>query len=248
MSENNSFIIFIFLGIFSNIILIYIGYLLSNKNNRDETAFNMINYSSYNVGSFAMPYIQTLIGPAGVLAACYFDVGNAIMSIGAILPIAQSVASHDVKLKLWFIIKKMMRSIPLDTYLIMILLSTLNFDLPTQVLTFTEVVGNANPFIAMLMIGIGLEFSFKREQISKLLLVLFVRNVVSLILSILIYCYAPFSLEIRKAIILVLFAPISSIATVYTQRCKGDTALSSAFASISIIVSIIIMTALLVFL
>lgn len=55
-------------------------------------AFNIINFSGYNIGCFTLPFIQSFIGPAGVVATCLFDAGNSVMCTGATYSIAKAAA------------------------------------------------------------------------------------------------------------------------------------------------------------
>lgn len=50
----------------------------------------------------------------------------------------------------------MFSSFPRDIYIGMVVLAALGLMVPKAVLSITDVVGAANPFLAMLMIGVGL--------------------------------------------------------------------------------------------
>ena len=54
----------------------------------------------------------------------------------------------------------------------------------------------------------------------------------------------PFELVVRQTLCIVCFAPLSSLAPIYTDRCHSDTALASFTYSVSIAVSLIVMLAL----
>ena len=51
-------------------------------------------------------------------------------------------------------------------------------------------------------------------------------------------------LVVRQTLCIVCFAPLSSLAPIYTDRCHSDTALASFTNSVSIAVSLIVMLAL----
>ena len=57
--------------------------------------------------------------------------------------------------------KKLFSSIPFCTYIILFFLSLFHIAIPTQILTVTSIAGNANAFLAMLMIGILLEIKIR---------------------------------------------------------------------------------------
>ena len=62
--------------------------------------------------------------------------------------------------------------------------------------------------------------------------------------AVLVFFCTPFELVVRQTLCIVCFAPLSSLAPIYTDRCHGDTALASFTNSVSIAVSLVIMLAL----
>ena len=60
----------------------------------------------------------------------------------------------------------------------------------------------------------------------------------------LVFFCTPFELVVRQTLCIVCFAPLSSLAPIYTDRCHSDTALASFTNSVSIAVSLIVMLAL----
>ena len=60
----------------------------------------------------------------------------------------------------------------------------------------------------------------------------------------LVFFCTPFELVVRQTLCIVCFAPLSSLAPIYTDRCHGDTALASFTNSVSIAVRLVIMLAL----
>ena len=155
------------IGIACNLVMIGVGYLTALHDTKTEKAFWLINYSGYNIGSFAMPYIQGFLGPMGVVSACMFDAGNAILCTGGTYSIAASVAATGEKGGVWPFLKKMFSSIPLDVYVVMLVLAGLQIRLPSLVLRFAETVGGANSFLAMLMLGIGFELHMEKRQAGE---------------------------------------------------------------------------------
>ena len=116
---------------------------------------------------------------------------------------------------------------------------------PDAITTLAGIIGNANAFVAMLMLGIGFKLTADKSQISKIARILFVRFGVAAVLAVLFFCFLPFSLEVRKALVLLVFSPIGSAVPAFTGEMKADVGLSSAVNSISIICSVIFMVILL---
>ena len=240
-----SLLFLIFIGIMCNLVTVGAGYLVALKKSDDEKAFNMINFSGYNIGCFAMPYVQNFLGPIGVVATCLFDAGNSLLCTGGTYSIASAVAKTDGKTTLSSFIKKVFSSIPLNTYIIMLIVSYFNFQIPKPIIMFTDTVGAGNGFLAMLMVGVGLELNLKRRQIGKIVQTLSIRYGISIIMAFIFFIFLPFSLEVRQVLAIIVFAPVSAVSIAFTEKCNGDVGLASAINSSSIIFSIIVMTSML---
>ena len=240
-----AFLIFIFIGLGLNLLTNAFGYLVGSKGGNASRAFYMVNLSGFNVGAFTLPFVQNFMGAEGIVAACLFDCGNSMMCTGGTYALASSVAAKGERQSLKAFLKKLFSSIPLDTYLIMLVLCMLNIHLPQPVLSFASTIAGANSFLAMIVIGIGFEWKLKRDQIKATGICLAFRYSFSTVLALLFYHFLPFSQEVREAMVLIAFAPLSALCPVYTQWCGGDESLASTINSLTILISSVILTLLL---
>lgn len=231
------------IGFFCNVLMSGLGWLLGRRHGKERQAFNIINFSGYNIGCFTMPYVQSFLGPAGVVSTCLFDAGNALLCVGGTYAVAANMVGKSQQRGFWPIVKKTFSSVPLWSYLIMLVISALHLPLPRVVLTFADIVGSANGFLAMLMLGIGFEIQLPKGQGARIAQILAVRYGVAVLVSAALFFLLPFDLEIRQAMALVAFAPVSAVCAAYTERIGGDVALSACTNSISILVSIAVLTA-----
>lgn len=245
MNFESSLLIIVLFGIGCNLITIGTGWLLARKLSPSEKAFHMINMSGYNIGCFTLPFIQSMLEPAGTIACCLFDTGNSLLCTGGTYGIAASVANNGEKTTVLSFIKKCLSSVPLDAYLIMLLLSLFHLSLPDTVISLIQPMKDANGFLAMLMIGVGFELSLEPSQIKRIAKVLGFRYGISIIFALLFWFVLPFSVPVRLALVIVLFSPVSVVAPIFTQRCKGDVSMASAVNSLSIIISLITITSIL---
>lgn len=245
---NMSFLFIIVLGLFANVFLFSLGYLLSRKKDSPTRAFCMLNFPGYNIGAFTLPYIQSFLGSFGVVVACMFDAGNALMCTGGSYALTSNIlVKEDSTIKaIQKAIKKLFTSVPFDTYIILLTLSLCHVSLPKPVITVTSTIGSANGFMAMLMLGMMIEINFKPVYLKQIITALSMRYLFAAVFSILIYFCSPFPLQIRQILAIIAFSPISAMTPVFTEKCKGDASLSSFAGSISIIISITIMTILMI--
>ena len=233
-----------FLGILCGAVYIGMGFLLNLRKSKDERAFEILNFPGYNIGCFALPFVQSFLGPTGVIATCLFDIGNGFICLGGAFSIA-SMVKDGGKFSFRRIFRTLLKSVPFILYLVMPFLCLTHIPVPDAITTLAGIIGNANAFVAMLMLGIGFKLTADKSQISKIARILFVRFGVAAVLAVLFFCFLPFSLEVRKALVLLVFSPIGSAVPAFTGEMKADVGLSSAVNSISIICSVIFMVILL---
>ena len=232
------------LAVFCGAVYIALGFLLNLRNSKEQRAFEILNYPGYNIGCFSLPFVQSFLGPIGVISCCLFDIGNGFICLGGAYSVA-SMVKDGGKFSVKRIFRTLSKSIPFLCFVIMPILCLLHVPIPKAITSFTEIIGNANAFTAMLMLGIGFKLSADKSQISRIVRVLLVRFSVAAILAVLFYSLLPFSAEIRKTLVLLVFSPIGSAVPAFTGEMKSDVGLSSAINSISIICSIVFIVLLL---
>lgn len=232
------------IALLGGILYMAVGFAINLKNSRAQRAFDVLNLPGYNIGNFTLPFVQSFLGPVGVLTTSLFDVGNVVICIGGAYSIA-SMIKYGRGFSLKLLGKALITSVPLMCHLIMVTLNLLGVTLPTPVLSFAEIIGAANPFIAMLMIGIGFKLSANRTQLGAVARILLLRYGIAAILAVCCYYLLPFPAEMRITLAVLLFSPIGSVVPAFTSELKEDVGLSSAINSISIICSLVIMVTLL---
>jgi hypothetical protein len=233
------------LGLFMNLIMIGIGYLIALKKGKEEKAFNIINYSGYNIGTFAMPYLQNFLGNMGIVVACLFDAGNAIMCTGITYAIASQIVGREKSSYKEFL-KKIFSSVPFDLYLIMLFCYFTDFRFPEYIYSIASPIGKANPFLAMFMIGLSFEVICEKKVLKEVGMTLVIRYSIAAIVAYGVYNYLPFESEVRRVITLIVFAPMSALNIINTIRCNGNKEKSGLINSMSILISLTIMTSLII--
>ena len=227
------------------LIYMVIMYVINVRRGKDAQAFEILNTAGSNIGNFTMPFAQSFLGPMGVITTSLFDVGNACVCLGGAYGIA-SIVKDGGKFSPLKVIKALSKSVAFDTYVLMVVLLIFRLKLPNAVVSFAEIVAGANSFMAMLMIGVGFKLSGDKSQIGAIVRILGIRYSIAALIAVGCYMLLPFSLEVRQALVILVFSPIASAAPAFTGDLKGDVGLSSAINSISIVCSIVIIVTLLV--
>lgn len=225
-------------GFSLGIVYIGIGYLISVGKGKEQKAFSILNISGYNIGNFTMPFAQSFLGPAGVVTTSLFDTGNAFICLGVSYSVAAMVQRGE-KFSIVKILRDLAKSVPFVTYIIMALLALLHMRLPSQAIEFAALLGNANAPMAMLMLGVGFKISGDSSQIHSIVKILTVRYAIAIVVSLGCFFLLPAALETRQTLALLAFSPIASAAPAFTSELGGDSGLSSAINSLSIIISLV---------
>ena len=174
------------------------------------------------------------------------DVYKRQICLGGAYSIASIVKSGDGKFRIKPILNNLVHSIPLMTYIFMTILGLLHLSLPAPVVEFAGIVGNANAFMAMLMIGVGFHLNGDPSQIGDIIKILGVRYIIGIALALAAYFILPLPLEYRQALVIVFLAPVASANPPFTAQMGSDFGLASAINSVSIIASIVLITTALV--
>ena len=223
-----------------------LGYLLSRRTrSREDSLYYLLSFDGFNIGNFVLPFVSNVLGATGIVAVCLFDIGNAIVCMGIGLLFVSVVVGSDQKVSLGKSILGLFKKPPFVVYTLMLLLAVLNVRLPDFVFEIAGSISPANGPMAMIMIGLMLEFSFKKEHLTKVVKVIGIRLGFACVVGYLFYTFAPFDEIIRRAVVVTCFAPIASASPAFTADYGGNTELAGFVNSVSIILSMVLIPVLL---
>lgn len=225
-------------GVVVNLVYQVVGFLLG-RGSRPAESFGVLNLGTYNMGAFATPYLAGFMGPQAVVYSSLFDVGNAVQAAG--FGYAWGMAlGRDRRPTPLELLKQVFTSVIFVVYLSLLVMRLAGWRLPEQVITFTGTVGSANTFLAMLMIGIGLELKLARAKYLAAARYLGVRYALAIGFAVAVG-FLPLEPMARTVLTMVLFAPIASMTPGFTAEAGGDVELSAFMTSVSILVGIVTM-------
>ena len=245
---NKSYLMAIGIGFAVNFIAIAAVLLLTRKKSPAHRAFYIINTAGFNIGLCTLPYMSSFFATDAVALVCMFDVGNAIMCFGITFSIAMVISKGTAGVSGKEILRTLFSSMPFVTYLVMILLCAAQIHLPQPVYTVAGMIGQANAFLAMLLIGILFEPKINRSEGKDMAGVFFLRMALGITFSLLIYHFLPVPLMYRQVLSIIVFSPILSVAPIYTERCGYNRAVAAVLNSLMLPFSMVVMTILLMLL
>lgn len=232
----------------ANSLMILIGFLMTRNSSRDDRIFYMMELPAYNIGNFTLPFVSGILGATGVVASCLFDMGNSPMCLALDFAITQAVVGQTASRSLSRSLMTVFTKPAFDTYVLMMILSGLSISLPDKVFEFAGLISPANGPLAMIMIGLMLEFSPDKSKLKEVATVNIMRLVLAAVIAFLFFRYAPFPYEVRKAVAITAFAPISSASPAFVAELKGDVELVGFASTVSIIAALVLMPFLFAFL
>ncbi|WP_293831521.1 AEC family transporter [uncultured Phascolarctobacterium sp.] len=234
------------LGLSGNCVMILIALLLTRRETLAAKIFYIFSLAGYNIGCFTLPFAQAFLTPFAVVALCMFDVGNSIMCTGMTYALTASCIGyadgHKDRFSMKSIAEKLLHSAPFVVYISMLLLALAGVQFPKSVYTFTDIVGAANPFLSMLMIGMMFEIKLDKQAMGYVKELFSVRYLISLACAGAFIYFAPFKQEVNYVIALAFMAPCTIIGPIFVEKLGGNVQLASLFNSMTIITSVILFT------
>ena len=96
-----------------------VTFAITPRTKREDRTFYLLNGCGFNLGCFALPFVQAIFSPTMAVATCLYDAGNAFMMAGGSYALTGLIAGgsriqHPVR----FVAKRLFSSLPFDTYLL----------------------------------------------------------------------------------------------------------------------------------
>lgn len=234
------------IGFLMNWFMLGIAFCISRKGCLSSRALWLNCCPGYNIGTFALPFVQSFLSPACVVACCLFDAGSATMCSGGTYALSCGILGENGTFSFKQIGGKLIRSVPFMSYVVMLIVTVLGVTIPQGLVSFVKPVANANPFLAMFMIGLMFDTRVEKGKFREVAGILAIRTGLAVAASMACLFLLPLELPIRQALAITLFAPVSVTSTAYSEKVGADPAEAGCLNSLSIPISIVGITAMLV--
>lgn len=232
------FIFCIFLGIAVNILMIIVACMISARKDPGIKSVYTINGAGFNIGNLAIPFLVNFY-PTGIPYLCMFDTGDSFLTMGTTMAIAKARMYHSKDVSNWELIKNIMKqlfsSYIFDLYVALTVLSILEIELPAFIIETSKFLGRGNGCLAMLLIGLSLNFRVSREQLREAIFVLLSRYFCGGIAAACVFYLLPAPLVMRRILSVAAFTGAPSAALIFTMKiCKQkDVDIAGIVASLS---------------
>lgn len=247
LEVKNQLLLLIAAGLVLNLVMIIIGHFFSKKQEQVEREFLMYSVSGYNIGNFAIPFVQSFM-PLAIPILSFFDIGNSVMLAGGSNVVIEGISgSNGQRPSAEMVLGRLGRSVPFLCYLIMLFFRMVKLDLPPAVFQIAQPIASANTFLSMFMIGLFLELRLPKKDVALVLRVLVIKYASGILLAV-VFMLLPIPMMIKIVLCLVSVGPIPTFAVINSVAAGMRAEVVGFTSSLSFLVSLPLMTGLLLFL
>lgn len=215
-------------------------FLFRKEGARTRGMFAMM-FPGFNIGLFAFPLVEGIWGANGLKHFGMFDVGNAFILFGLNYTIAAYFASEGMKLNYKDILKTLSRSIPLMTYIGVLLLALLNIHLPDYFLELTGVISQANMPLSLLLLGVYLNFRFEKSNMRLIGKYLVFRYGFGLVIGLALFWFLPMEDMVRYTLLVGLLLPAATSNLAFSVEFGYNTKLIGTISNMTLIISFVLL-------
>jgi len=239
------------LGLITLISIIYcipillLAFILFKNYPREIKGLIFMAIIGFNVGHFAYPLIEGIWNEEGLKYIAMFDIGNAlvIFVICYILGLIYSPKNdfQDKKELVKTILLKLLKSAPLMSYFIALILNFLNIQFPLFVSDLLDILSRANMALTLLLLGIFLNFKFEKTQWKNIIKVLVIRYSFGLVIGLILFFTLPFDQLYRGILAIALILPIGLAIIPFTVEFEySEQKFAGTVANLTIVISFIL--------
>jgi predicted permease len=223
-----------------------IGFLIFKKYQRNMKGLLMMSIIGFNVANFSFPLIEGIWGNAGLQLIALVDAGNAFSIFVVCYTMGWIFSNNNDPKKIDFkhISKNLLKSTPLMSYVIALSLNFSGILLPFFLRDLIDIISRANSPLALLLLGIFLNFKFQKRQWWMIGKALLIRYVFGFTFGLFFYLFLPsamFSNLFRLIIFISLILPVGLAVIPFSVEMKYDKKLITMIVNLSIVSSFLFM-------
>lgn len=221
-----------------------IAFMMTRKDSNALQQFAMYCGSGFNIGNFAIPFAQSFY-PLGIPLISLFDMGNSIMLAGGTTVLIEYLLKKRTTFEPGKIILNLLRSPTFTVYLVMLVVRSVRWQLPSAFISIVQPIGLANTFLSMFMIGLFLDFRLPKHTTKTVVNILALRYGSAFVLFGLFYLL-PLPTLLKPVLCLLVFAPIPLFGVINSVLAGMEEEAVGFVSSASFLISMPLMTMVLV--
>lgn len=228
------------ISIIYGIFMTGIGVLLFRKRSRKKKGVLLMLLPTFNIGLFAYPLVQAIWSHEGVKYFAMFDVGNSFIIFVLCHIIASYFSKENENIDIKTAVLGAFKSIPLITYIVVVIINMLGFQIPRIIIDFSSAVSRANMPMSLILLGIYLSFKFDIKNIKDIISILALRYVIGLSIGVLFFIFSPFDKMTRYTLFIGFILPIASTIIPFSIEFDYDAKLVGILSNMTILISFVL--------
>lgn len=219
------------------------GLVIFKKLPSETKGLMLMGTMGLNIGLFAFPILQGLFGDLGVQVAAMVDIGNAFVIFGIAYMVGDRFSPDGSGHKRGpaATIKVFFKSVPLLSYFAGLIINFSGWSLPLHFQSWLGIMGRANQFLVLLVLGLVLSFDWRHHMKSGLLPLLALRYTLGITMGLLVWFLLPVDILIRKITFLCLILPTGFAIVPNAMEFGYDRDSAGAVMNITLIISFFMM-------
>lgn len=226
-------------GFIFGILMSLIGIFVFKKESKTVRGALTMLIPGFNIGLFAYPLVEAIWGTNGLKFFGMFDMGNALIVFGVCYIVANYFAPDEEDINFKSIVKKLLSSIPLMTYIITLIINMSGFHYPSVIIDISKIVSKANAPLSLLLLGVYLNFSFDKIYWKSIIKVVSLRYIIGLVVGLTLFLLLPFDSLFRYTLLIGFILPIGSAVIPYAIQFDYDERFVGTLCNITILISFI---------
>jgi len=232
-----SLILITIIGIVYGVFMALLGVVIFKNEDRNTRGMLSMLVPAFNIGLFAYPIVEAIWGQEGIKYFGMFDVGNSLVIFGVSYIIAGYFSSDSSDLSFTSVFSKLLKSVPLLSYIIAFCLAALGVHFPGIVVDCTQILGRANMPLSLLLLGIYLKFSLESNYLKNMAKVLALRYLVGLAVGTTFFFLMPFDRMFKYTMLIGLLLPMPTAVIQYAIEFDYDQKFVGTVTNITILLS-----------
>ncbi|NLY98431.1 MAG: AEC family transporter [Clostridiaceae bacterium] len=218
-------------------LIAFLGFLLIKDTDRKKRGMLIYLLPGFNIGLFAYPLVEAIWGQEGLKHFGMIDMGNAIVLFGLCYILAGHFSSEEEKADFKSIAKKLIKSVPLVSYVLTLTLNLAGLRFPKIFVDICGILARANMPLSLLLLGIYLSFSFDKSYWKSMGKVLAIRYVTGAVIGTLLYLILPFAPLFKTTILIGMILPIGMAVIPYSIQFDYDRRFVGTTTNLTVIIS-----------
>ncbi len=242
---NPTLILLPFLALGYSFLVLGFSYLISRKYPHKTRGLLLMTCVGFNIGLFAYPMIKGIWGVEGFEYVVMFDLGNSFVvfvysySMGFVH--SPKIKPVPDKMRTRNIVKNILKSAPLLTLIIALLINLTGIRFPLFVTDLLDLLAKANSPLTLLILGIFINIQFDKSHWKLIATVLLIRYGFGLLIGLLMMFLLPFGTVNNAAIFVALILPIGMSSISFAVEFGYNEQVTSTLVNLTNTISFFIM-------